>query len=660
MDILVELNFKHKNATRLSIAIGGFLAYLLVKDNTKLSMALGAILALMFKNITFVYAFFSTVERDIVAGIRFLILNIYILYVEKKKWSIARIFQQRCREHPQKPCLLIDDRKLTFQDVEDYSNKMGAYFKDQGYQKGDCIALLMATRPEYVATWLGLSKIGVVTALINTNLRKDTLLHSIKVAKAKAIIVGTELVEVFKDISQQEEIKTLPIYQFSDEEQRINANLEVMKGACDLTDILEKQKLEDLSMYINDCKPRDKLLYVYTSGTTGMPKAAVINNLRYLFMAAGTHHMCGIRKDDIIYNALPLYHTAGGIVGVGNALIHGCTVALRKKFSATNFWKDCIKYNATCAQYIGELCRYLLNSPTRPEDTQHKLRLMYGNGLRPQIWSQFTTRFNIPSIGELYGSTEGNSNLANIANQVGAIGFIPIVARNLYPVQVIRVNEESGEPLRNAKGFCIRCNAGETGLLIGKVDPRRAVTAFHGYADEGASEKKLLKNVFKKGDVFFNSGDMVVGDILGFFYFKDRTGDTFRWRGENVSTQEVEAIITSVIGLQDCVVYGVEIPHVEGKAGMAAIEDPDRKIDLNNLSVGIRGSLPPYAQPLFVRVMDQIPRTATFKMKKRDLMLEGFNMDNIKDPLYYLNKDGLYRPLTREQYQLLLEGKAGL
>uniref|UniRef100_A0A1B0BPD5 Long-chain-fatty-acid--CoA ligase n=1 Tax=Glossina palpalis gambiensis TaxID=67801 RepID=A0A1B0BPD5_9MUSC len=310
-----------------------------------------------------------------------------------------------------------------------------------------------------------------------------------------------------------------------------------------LTADLKQQIPQNLQVYIEQCKPKDTLLYVYTSGTTGLPKAAVITNLKYLLIAAGTHYMVAVGPNDIVYNALPLYHTVGGIIGVGNALIFGCTVALRKKFSDSNFWKDCIKYKATVVQYIGELCRYLLTTPRKPEDTLHNLRLMYGNGLRPQIWSQLTTRFNIPNIGELYGSTEGNSNLANVANQMGAVGFIPIVARTLYSVQVIRLDEESGEPICNHNGLCERSVAGETGLLVAKVDPRRAVTSFHGYADQKASEKKLLRNVFKKGDVYFNSGDLIVVDILGYFYFKDRTGDTFRWRGENVSTQEVEAII---------------------------------------------------------------------------------------------------------------------
>ncbi|XP_075166089.1 fatty acid transport protein 3 [Haematobia irritans] len=660
MNLLLELNFKQKNATRFFTVLGGFLTFLLIKDNAKLSLLLGAVLALMLKNPTLVYAFYNTIGRDSVAGYRYAKMNIFLFLLDRKKWSIARIFQENCRKHPQKPCFLVDNRQMTFQDIDDYSNKVGSYFKSKGLQKGDCVAILMENRPEYVCMWLGLSKIGVISALINTNQKSAPLIHSLKVASSKAIIVGTELTQALSEIRDEEEIKALPIYQFSDEEQRTNGNLVLMKGAIDLTEDLKNHKSENLAAYINQCENRDKLMYIYTSGTTGLPKAAVITNQRYLFMATAPKHVVDIHEDDVIYNPLPLYHTAGGIVAVGIALVHGCTVALRRKFSVSNFWKDCIKFNATAAQYIGELCRYLLSAPAKPEDTQHKLRVMYGNGLRAQIWSQFATRFNISYIAELYGSTEGNANLANVNNQVGAVGFIPILLRNIIHLQVVRVDEETGEPLRNAKGFCIRCNPGDTGLLIGRVDPSKAITNFSGYADKGASEKKLLRNVFNKGDVFFNSGDMMVGDLLNYYYFRDRTGDTFRWRGENVSTQEVEGIITNVIGLQDCVVYGVEIPHIEGKAGMAAIEDPERKTDFQHLSVGIRASLPPYARPLFVRVMKEIPRTTTFKMKKRELMLDGFDINKITDPLYYLNNDGIYRPLTSEQFEALQNGTAGL
>jgi solute carrier family 27 fatty acid transporter 1/4 len=216
------------------------------------------------------------------------------------------------------------------------------------------------------------------------------------------------------------------------------------------------------------------------------------------------------------------------MLGVGSVVLFSVTMALRKKFSASNFWSDCIKYNCTVAQYIGELCRFLLMTPEKPDDRRHKVRLMFGNGLRPQIWPDFVKRFNVSQIGEAYGATESNTNLANCDNQIGAVGFVPQVATFLYPVDLIKCDEETGEPIRNENGFCIRCDYGEAGVFVGKINPNHAARAFAGYADKKASEKKVLRDVFKKGDMFFNSSDILVMDIFGYYYFKDRTGDTYR------------------------------------------------------------------------------------------------------------------------------------
>ncbi|XP_017125298.1 long-chain fatty acid transport protein 4 [Drosophila elegans] len=661
MEIQLELNLKQKLATRLATLLLATLIFAsFCWDNAVASLTLGAVVALLLRNPTFVFALVMTCSRDLMALQRFVALNIYLMRRDRRGCTVAQCFQEQAKSCPKKTCFLMDNRSLSFAEALELSQKIAGYFKDQGLQRGDCVALLMETRLEYPCIWLGLSQLGVITALINSNLRGESLLHSIKVANAKAIIVGSELLDVLKSLREKEQLQELPIYQYTDEELRGLPGHDLLPGAVDLGSALRNQKILELPSSKSPDEARSKLLYVYTSGTTGLPKAAVITNLRFLFMSAGAFYMLRMTSSDVVYNPLPLYHTAGGIVGVGNAILNGSTVVLRKKFSARNFWLDCQRHNCTVAQYIGELCRYLLATPYSPDQQQHSLRLMYGNGLRPQIWSQFVHRFGIPHIGEIYGATEGNSNLINITNRVGAIGFVPVYGSRLYPVQVLRCDEQTGELIKDAQGHCIRCQPGQAGLLVGKVDARRAVSAFHGYADKGASEQKLLRNVFSAGDVFFNSGDMVVRDILGYFYFKDRTGDTFRWRGENVATQEVEAIITNCIGLEDCVVYGVQIPHVEGKAGMAAIVDPARKVDMDYLSIVLRGSLPPYARPLFIRLLDEIPRTATFKLKKRELAQEGYDIRTLADPIYYLNRDGIYRKLSLEQYEALRLGKAGL
>lgn len=551
----------------------------------------------------------------------------------------------------------MDDRKITFQEIEDLSNRVGNYFRSKGYRKGDVIALLMETKCEYSSMWLGLSKIGVVTSLINFNLRQETLLHSLKVVESKAVIVGSELVESLREIESEDFIKNLEIYIYDDESKQIsplNA-----KTTNDFRSELQKTSKTAIET-AGKIRPEDKLLFIYTSGTTGMPKAAVITNLRFQFMVYGIFEMTGLSSNDIVYNTLPLYHTAGGIIGVGGVLTFGFSMALRKKFSASNFWSDCIKYNCTVAQYIGEICRFLLLTPPRPEDTQHKIRYMFGNGLRPQIWTDFAERFNVSGLGEIYGATESNANLVNMDCRIGAVGFVPRIATFLYPVTLIRCDEVTGEVIRDENGRCTHCKPGEPGVFIGKINPKHAARSFAGYADKKASDKKILRNVFRDGDQYFDSSDVLVMDVYGYYYFMDRTGDTFRYRGENVSTTEVEGIIMKIAGLNDCVVYGVDIPNMDGKAGMAAIVDPNIEANLAKLSNGLKSKLPAYSRPVFIRQLESLPMTGTFKLKKRDLQLEGFDVDKIKDKIYLANKDGTYSLLTREKCEAIQSGKLQL
>uniref|UniRef100_A0A1L8DYU4 Very long-chain fatty acid transport protein n=1 Tax=Nyssomyia neivai TaxID=330878 RepID=A0A1L8DYU4_9DIPT len=607
----------------------------------------------------FIFIIVKTLPRDLTVLARYVKLNYILRKWDSKGWTVGHVFNSIVQKHPNKVALQIDDHVMTFQDVNNLSNKVANYFIALGFYRGDTIALMMENKPEYGCIWLGLSKIGVITALINTNLRKEVLLHSIRIANAKAVIVGSELIDAIEEIRKEQDISKLPIYQHHDPMQ-VRQHVPQLPGTIALTDALNAASADLPMKEMDKGKVADKLVYIYTSGTTGLPKAAVITNARYMFFVLGCGFMVGVRQSDVIYNPLPLYHTAGGMVGLGTVFLMGTTTVLRKRFSASNFWTDCIKAKATAAQYIGEICRYLLSMPDKPDDTKHTVRVMFGNGLRPQIWQQFVARFNIQDIGEVYGSTEGNSNLANIDNKVGAVGFVPIYAEYLYPVTLIKCNEETGEPIRNSEGWCIKCKTGEAGIFLGKIIKKVPARAFGGYADKKASEKKILRDVFRKGDAYFNSGDILVRDMYGYFYFRDRTGDTFRWRGENVATSEVEAVISNIVGLHDCVVYGVEVPHIEGKAGMAAILDPKREINFENLSNGIRGCLPAYARPIFVRLMDELPMTGTFKMKKMDLQQDGFNIKKINDPIYFLHSDGIYRVLTQDDFDKIQNGSARL
>ncbi|KAF2888102.1 hypothetical protein ILUMI_18071 [Ignelater luminosus] len=372
-------------------------------------------------------------------------------------------------------------------------------------------------------------------------------------------------------------------------------------------------------------------------------------------------YLCvGVTSKDILYCPLPLYHGAGGVLGVGETLLMGVTLVMKKKFSASNYFKDCAKFKCTYAQYVGEMCRYILVSPNANADVKHNLKGIIGNGLKPQVWKQFVEKFNIKQVYEIYGATEGISNMVNVGNVVGCIGAVPRYIRWGYPVTLVKC-DAAGDPIIDSNGHCIECEVNEPGLLIGKINPEKALFNFKGYSDEKASEKKILKNVFVNGDCYFNSGDILVSDEFGNFFFKDRTGDTFRWKGENVSTTEVEAVISNIAQLNDAAVFGVEIPDTEGKAGMVAIVDTNKTLDMEVLCKSLKENLPAYAIPIFVRVMESIELTGTYKLKKVSLQAEGYNINKIKDKVYFYNsKQKQYEVLTSEKYEQIMSGKTNL
>ncbi|XP_020286096.1 long-chain fatty acid transport protein 4-like [Pseudomyrmex gracilis] len=616
---------------------------------TVLSLLLGGFL-LTGSRWRLIYVLYKTLPRDLLGGFRFLQVSFLLWWWEKKEYTVAKVFSKYAMAHPQKIAYIFEDKEWTYEQLEHFSNRIGRYLRTRPYSHFDSMAVLMENCPEYVGIWLGLSKAGFVGALVNTNLRHDVLLHSITSAGCKAIIFGSELKDAIRDIKSK--IPNIELYQWSE-----SADTSILDGAIDLNTEISSIKPDPLIVQLEHSSPRDKLIYIYTSGTTGMPKAAVINNLRYMFMACGTKSMLNLRSDDRIYDPLPLYHTAGGILGAGQALLRGITVVIRRKFSASKYWSDCIHYKCTAAQYIGEICRFLLTVPPSQNDRSHKVRLMFGNGMRPQIWESFVKRFGVKQIGEFYGATEGNSNLVNIDNKVGAVGFLPRFASSrLYPVALLKVDEDTGEPLRGPDGLCIQCKPNEAGIFVGKINPKKAINDFSGYADKKATQKKIICDVFVKGDSVFNSGDILIMDELGYFYFKDRIGDTFRWRGENVSTTEVEAVVSNVTGLRDATVYGVEVPENEGKAGMAAIYDPENSLDLKHLQEKLKQTLPTYARPRFLRILSDLPMTGTFKLKKKDLQQSGFDITKVKDPIYFLKKDA-YVKLTDEYYKDIIEGR---
>ncbi|XP_055705412.1 long-chain fatty acid transport protein 4-like [Phlebotomus papatasi] len=590
-----------------------------------------------------------TAPRDMKALFRYIKLLLLVKKLQRSNATVADVFAEHVAKTPHKSCFVFEGRTWTFREVDEFSNRVANVFHSHGYKHGDVVGLLLENRPEFIAIWMGLSRLGVIVPLINHNLRQASLLHSVTVAKCNALIFGESLIEAVEEI-----LPTMPssvsLYQFNDA-----ANGKCQSTAKDLTSLmLAASKDRPTAKKANH---HDRLLYIYTSGTTGMPKAAVITHSRYIFICAAIHHLAKFRQDDIFYTPLPLYHTAGGIMNAGQAILFGATVVIRKKFSASGYFPDCQKYKCTVAQYIGEMCRYVLATPPSPSDKAHQIRLVFGNGLRPQIWPQFVERFKIPRVAEFYGATEGNANIVNIDNTVGAIGFVSRIIPQVYPISIIRADPATGEPIRGRNGLCQLCKPNEPGVFIGKIIEGNPSRAFLGYVDKAASEKKIVRDIFKKGDSAFLSGDLLTADERGNLYFKDRTGDTFRWKGENVSTSEVEAQVSNVAGYRDAVVFGVEIPNLEGRAGMTAILDPERTVDLKALADGLRKALPTYARPLFVRLLVKVDMTGTFKLKKLDLQNEGFNPEIVTDPLYYLTSKGQYEELTMDAYAKICSGE---
>lgn len=570
--------------------------------------------------------------------------------------TIPRIFQAVAQRQPELLALVDASSGIcwTFAQLDTYSNAVANLFLQLGFAPGDVVAVFLEGRPEFVGLWLGLAKAGVVAALLNVNLRREPLAFCLGTSAAKALIYGGEMAAAVAEVS----------------EQLGKSLLKFCSGDLGPESVLPDTQLLDPMLAEAPTTPLaqapgkgmdDRLFYIYTSGTTGLPKAAIVVHSRYYRIAAFGHHSYSMRANDVLYDCLPLYHSAGNIMGVGQCIIYGLTVVLRKKFSASRFWDDCVKYNCTVVQYIGEICRYLLRQPVRDVERRHHVRLAVGNGLRPAIWEEFTQRFGVRQIGEFYGATECNCSIANMDGKVGSCGFNSRILTHVYPIRLVKVNEDTMEPLRDSQGLCIPCQPGEPGLLVGQINQQDPLRRFDGYVSDSATNKKIAHSVFRKGDSAYLSGDVLVMDELGYMYFRDRSGDTFRWRGENVSTTEVEAVLSRLLGQTDVAVYGVAVPGVEGKAGMAAIADPHNQLDPNSMYQELQKVLASYAQPIFLRLLPQVDTTGTFKIQKTRLQREGFDPRQTSDRLFFLDlKQGRYLPLDERVHARICAGDFSL
>ncbi len=540
--------------------------------------------------------------------------------------------------------LTFEGRSVTYGELDAIANRFAHWGKGLNLRRGQTVALFMPNRLEYFCVWYGLSKIGVVTALINNQLSGQALAHCFSISGASHVIVDAETSPVFEaarpllDRTMQQWILG-PAH--GDQRDLVQA----LKSCSQLPP--DRSVREDM-------RARDTCLYIFTSGTTGMPKAARITHVRGQLYMRGFAGATNAKSTDRIYIALPLYHATGGLCAMGAALLNGGSVFLRRRFSATHFWKEVVEEGCTMFVYIGELCRYLVNQPPDEDETRHKIRLAFGNGLRPDIWPEMKRRFRIPDILEFYGSTEGNVSMFNFDGREGAIGRAPKWLRKRFNIRLIQYDVESGEPVRGMGGLCVEAGPGQVGECVGHI-AGDARSEYAGYVDKAASDKKVLQDVFEKGDRWFATGDLMKADADGYFYFVDRIGDTYRWKGENVSTNEVAERLQTVAGVKEANIYGVTVPGAEGRAGMAGLViGPE--FDMAAFAQRVHEELPPYAQPLFVRVLPQIAVTGTFKPRKLDLIAEGYDPLKIKGPLYFHDPKKGYVKLTKSVFEKLSAG----
>ncbi|ODN02066.1 Long-chain fatty acid transport protein 4 [Orchesella cincta] len=573
---------------------------------------------------------------------------VYTLYAwasrRMRNETIFKSLDKLVQKHPQKICFYYESEKWTYSHVQTMSFQVANFFQAQGYRKGDVVGLAMSNKPEMVCIVLGLSrrvcslylKIGVITALINCNLKGDSLEHCISVAKCKSVIFGSEMRNAFQEVwssrqqsdKPQTDVTLYELDRYLDGLYPLSQKLSLPVGKSeaslgtfttnDFTSCLRTTSSKPTVCRGNGIGSRDQephfydtLVYIFTSGTTGMPKPARNSHsrqyqyqLNLFVMISGGYFIMDLQKEqnNIIYCPLPIYH-AFAWTGIVCSLIYGTPLVIVPKFSASKFWSDIHYYKATICLYMGELCRFIVNQPPQPElERNHSLRIMMGAGVKPEVWEAFVKRFNVKKFIEGYGSTEGNCTLVNMEGKIGAAGYIPCWIRPIYSLVVIKIDEVSGEIIRDENtGMAIQCKEGEPGELVGKIVDCFPTTRYEGYTNKEASEKKVARNLFRQGDRYFRSGDIMTIDCFGYIYFKDRIGDTYRWKGENVSTAEVEGLILKLNNMRSTIVYGVKVPGTEGRAGMAAISDPDGTLDLNVVSKGIDKGLPSYARPIFVR-----------------------------------------------------------
>jgi fatty-acyl-CoA synthase len=546
------------------------------------------------------------------------------------KKSIGTVFQERAARYGDRVFLKFGDQELTYREANATANRYAAVLAARGVGQGDVVAIMLRNSPNAVLAMLAAVKCGAVAGMLNYHQRGDVLAHSLGLLDPKLLIAETDLVSAVTEC-----------------------------GAAAATD--NTLTVEDLERFAvsapatnpasaSEVRAKDTAFYIFTSGTTGYPKASVMTHYRWL-KALGAFGGLGLRlkPSDTLYSCLPLYHNNALTVAVSSVIISGATLALGKSFSASRFWDEAIANRATAFIYIGEICRYLLNQPAKPTDRAHRVRVIAGNGLRPEIWEEFTQRFGIGRVCEFYAASEGTTAFINIFNVPRSTGISPM------PLAYVEYDPDTGAPLRDESGRVRRVPAGQPGLLLSPVNK---LQPFDGYTDKDATEKKLVRNAFREGDCWFNTGDVMSPQGKFHAAFVDRLGDTFRWKGENVATTQVEAAVSSDPAVEECTVYGVEVPRTGGRAGMAAVKLREgAQFDSKSLARAVYGQLPPYALPLFVRVAKSLDHTSKFKSRKVELREQAYRPE-VGDPVYVLaGRDEGYVPFYDSYAEEVAAGK---
>ena len=543
---------------------------------------------------------------------------------KNKSLTVPDMIEESVDKFSNNIAIEFEDKSYTYSDLDKESNQVANWAIKKGYKTGDVVALLMENKPEFIFIWLGLSKLGITIACLNNNIKSKSLAHCIQTSKSKSLILSSDLIDNY---SSAEDL--------IDDQLSVYVSGDKVQGFENIDDDNEKNTSRPNSSIRKTLSNSESLFYIYTSGTTGLPKASNFSHQKFAVGSGLQMFSLNMKSTDKTYLVLPLYHATGGVVGLGSTLFTGGTVVLRKKFSVEKFWEDCAKYEVTVITYIGELFRYLISAPKNEFEKQHNIRGMYGNGLRPDVWKVVQDRFGINNIIEFYGASEGNVSLTNVDSRFGSIGRIPPYAKNALPTKIVKFDVVNEKVVRNEDGFCIECEDDEAGEVIGLIPNEDKFSGkFEGYTDKEATEKKILKDVFEKGDQWFSSGDLLKRDKDGYYYFVDRIGDTFRWKSENVATSEVSEAISTFAGVKEANVYGVLVPGEDGRAGMASIV-PGEEFSINGLYEHLSQHLPKYSIPVFIRISKEIEVTGTFKYKKTDLVKDGFDPSVVKDQMYY-------------------------